>query len=280
MQIVISLQKQTIQAFVLKSDQRTPDAYLNQSFLYNFTITNAGNSAQNITLSSGSSSWVMTFNVSKVYIQPGQSINLTANVTEKIPSPAGLDQIPVNVTDSNRVLNENLPVNVEKQVLYKVKYSKVNVPYGKDINVPFTIINNGTTAITVNMSINSANLSILKDNAWNYSFTMNGLNVTNVTVPFGSSMQLNLTLFPVSSAAAYPLSFSFNLTGSNNVTYSEPVYLQKPTYASISPYPIGNGITGNFTGDPVDTLYFGLIIIAVAVVSGLVIAATRGRKKK
>ena len=278
--IPISLQKQTIQAFVLKSDQKTPDAYLNQSFLYNFTITNAGNSAQNITLSSGSTSWVMTFNVSKLYIQPGQSINLTANVTEKIPSPAGLDQIPVNVTDSTRVLNENLPVNVEKQVLYKVKYSKVNVPYGKDMNVPFTIVNNGTTAITVNMSINSANLSTLQHNAWNYSFTMNGVNVTNVTVPFGSSMQLNLTLFPVSSAAAYPLSFSFNLTGSNNVTYKEPVYLQKPTYASISPYPTGNGITGNFTGDPADTLYFGLIIIAVAVVSGLVIAATRGRRKK
>jgi asparagine N-glycosylation enzyme membrane subunit Stt3 len=278
--IPISLQKQTIQAFVLKSDQKTPDAYLNQSFLYNFTITNAGNSAQNITLSSGSTSWVMTFNVSKLYIQPGQSIKLTANVTEKIPSPAGLDQIPVNVTDSTRVLNENLPVNVEKQVLYKVKYSKVNVPYGKDMNVPFTIVNNGTTAITVNMSINSANLSTLKDNAWNYSFTLNGVNVTNVTVPFGSSMQLNLTLFPVSSAAAYPLSFSFNLTGSNNVTYKEPVYLQKPTYASISPYPTGNGITGNFTGDPADTLYFGLIIIAVAVVSGLVIAATRGRRKK
>lgn len=278
--IPISLQKQTIQAFVLKSDQKTPDAYLNQSFLYNFTITNAGNSAQNITLTSGSPSWIMTFNLSKVYIQPGQSINVTANVTEKIPSPAGLDQIPVNVTDSTQVLNETLAVNVEKQVLYKVTYSKVNVPYGKDMNVPFTIVNNGTTAIKVYMTINSANMSILKVNAWNYSFTLDGVNVTNVTVPFGSSMQLNLTLFPVSTAAAYPLSFSFNLTGSNNVTYNEPVNLQKPTYASISPYPTGNGITGNFTGDPVDTLYFGLIIIAVAVVSGLVIAATRGRRKK
>jgi len=278
--IPINLQKQTVQAFVIKSDQKTPDAYLNQSFLYNFTITNAGNSAQNVTLSSGSTSWVITFNVSKVYIQPGQSINITANVTEKIPSAAGSDLIPVNVTDSTRVLSENLPVNVQKQVLYKVDYSKINVPYGKDINVPFTIVNNGTTAIKVNMTINSANLSILRDNAWNYSFTLNGVNVTNVNVPFGSSMELNLTLFPVSTAAAYPLSFSFNLTGSNNVTYNEPVYLQKPTYASISPYPTGNGITGNFTGDPVDTLYFGLIIIAVAVVSGLVIAATRGRRKK
>lgn len=117
-------------------------------------------------------------------------------------------------------------------------------------------------------------------NDWTYSFTMNGVNVTNVTVPFGSTLQLNLTLSPVSSAAAYPLSFSFNLTGSNNVTYNEPVYLQKPTYGSISPYPTGNGITGNFTGNPADTLYFGLIVIAVAVVSGLVIAATRGRRKK
>ena len=278
--IPISLQKETIQAFVLKSNQKTPDAYLNQSFMYNFTITNAGNSAQNITLSSGSSSWVMSFNLSKVYIQPGQSINITANVTEKIPSAAGSDLIPVKVKDSSRTLSENLPVNVQKQALYKVEYSKINVPYGKDINVPFTIVNNGTTSIKINMTINSANQTVLSDNAWNYSFTLNGVNVTNVNVPFGSSVKLNLTLSPVSTAAAYPLSFSFNLTGSNNVTHIEPVYLQKPTYASISPYPTGNGITSNFTGNPADTLYFGLIIIAVAVVSGLVIAATRGRRKK
>ncbi|MHB8359708.1 MAG: STT3 domain-containing protein [Thermoplasmataceae archaeon] len=278
--IPVSLQKITYQAFVVKSDQKTPNAYINQTFSYNFTITNAGNSAQNITLSSGSSSWAMTFNVSKLYIQAGQSFNVSANVTEKIPYPSGHDRLTLNVNDSSRVMKEYLPVNVEKQQLYKVNYNKINVPYGKNMNVPFTIINNGTTSIKVNMTINSANLSILKVNDWTYSFTMNGVNVTNVTVPFGSTLQLNLTLSPVSSAAAYPLSFSFNLTGSNNVTYNEPVYLQKPTYGSISPYPTGNGITGNFTGNPADTLYFGLIVIAVAVVSGLVIAATRGRRKK
>ncbi|WP_393971834.1 glycosyltransferase family 39 protein [Oxyplasma meridianum] len=278
--IPISLQKQVIQAYILKSSQKTPHAYLNQSFPYNFTITNAGNSAQNITLSSGSTSWLMNFNVSKIYIQPGQSINITANVTEKVPSPAGSDLIPVNVTGNTRVLKENLPVNVQGQALYKVVYSKITVAYGKDINVPFTIVNNGTTAIKVNMTVNSANQSILKYASWNYAFTMNGSNITNITVPFGSSMKLNLTLFPISTAAAYPLSFSFNITGSNNVTYHEPVYVQKPAYVSISPYPIGNGIRANFTGNPSDTLYFGLIIIAVAVVSGLVIAATRGRRKK
>ena len=52
-----------------------------------------------------------------------------------------------------------------------------------------------------------------------------------------------------------------------------------PSLSSVSPYPVGPGVIGNYTGDPYESLIIGLVVIAVAVVAGVFVAGYRGRKK-
>ncbi len=286
----ISLQLVVYHAFNLKLTSPIQTISPGGTMDGNVTLTNQGNSLENITLSSGSSSWIVKFNKSGVDLKPGQSANLSMNATLTGNIPYGKESIPVLLKYSGGNTTVKVPVNIEKVSNYTVVQNISSMTNGTELYLPITIKNTGNSPIAVNLSIstNSSVSSSPADYGWSSAFVYNGTYISrnlsstvyaNITVPFGQSKVIYIVLTP-SSTSNVIKSFSFTLSTRGADHYENiTVSAATPSLSSVSPYPVGPGVIGNYTGDPYESLIIGLVVIAVAVVAGVFVAGYRGRKK-
>ena len=256
---------------------------INSSLNYTFRVFNSGYVTTNLTFSTGNSSWNMTFTPGYASLMPG--IGKLINVTIKVPSnaTAGFTQIPVTLSYNSYQITEYLNLTVNPYVNFTM--SSINTfatPSNRSLLVPFQIKNTGNTPVNVLLSFNSSQRSLIRSVAlWNVNFTYQGKVVTNVTVPVSSQITVYVLM---NASGSGPKSVS-NITvygEAQGGTPASTLYLH-PSYMSapvVLPYPKGNSIISNYTGSPYDSLIIGLVIIAAAVLVGLIAASARGRKNR
>lgn len=282
--IQITLQLVVYHAFSLKLDTPVQAIKPGSSETGNVTITNQGNSVVNVTLSSGSSKWTVKFNQTSFILQPGQHMNLTFNATLTGNVEYGSQQIPVIISYAGGSTSSSIPVKILQSPGYSIKQNLTPFTKNSDIYLPVAVNNTGNAPISVNLSVND---TVLKNYGWVGTISYNNTTVSsvtgqmtwaNITVGFNSSKVIYVVLSP--NASAPIKSFSFTLYSSAaGISQNITMGVSSPTLSSISPYPVGPGVIGNYTGDPYESLIIGLVIIAVAVVAGIGIAGYRGRKK-
>lgn len=275
--IPLSLQKVKVQAYQV--NLKSPKATLSkgESVIYNFTLTNIGNSKENLTFAAASSQWGAVFNQSYAVLSPGQAINLSVNVTLVGNVPYGSSQIPIYVNYTGGSTEQYLPVNVAEQPSYSVAQNGVPSYYDNITLIPVLVNNTGNAQITVNLSLNYTYLGL---HGWHGSIVMNNKTVQSLTLQFGQSEIVYVQLMPNNTNPVFPLSFTLNANSSiANGSSAIQISMQSPSTANVSPYPTGVNILANYTGSPTGSLLIGIAIIVVAVVAGLAVTAYRGRKK-
>ncbi|HLH85247.1 MAG TPA: hypothetical protein VKU79_00060, partial [Thermoplasmataceae archaeon] len=243
---------------------------------YKFNLTNGGNAAENVSLSSGSGIWNERFNVTgPIEILPGQTVNLSGNFTLLSNLQAGSQEIPVTISYGTGTFTSYLPVNVTSVVNFSVSQSLKEYFNGTSFVVPVNLTNTGTTGTNISLSLNN---TILSENGWVGIVTENGSRVNTVYLGFNQSKTILLVLYPNVSKPSTSFQFALHAQ-SGNLSDNFTVSVRISVSAQLSPYPTGTGILANYTGNPETSLITGIIIIAVAVVAGLGIAAYRGRRR-
>ena len=272
--ISLTLQKVIYHDFSVTLKSAVASINGSREFTYNYSLYNAGNSAENVTVVSGSNSWA--FNETKAYIQPGQAVNLTANVTMTGNVAAGKQQIPLKIEYNSGSKTQYLPVNVLPIHNYSVSQNGLPFSDGNKIVIPVLLNNTGNVKISAFMGINN---TYLGQNGWKGTILLNNTNVSAVILEYGQSETVYVSLAPTGSKGVFPL--TFNMTTSNSTTGYKNVTLgiSSQNAAQIRPYPTGTNVYSNYTGNPYQNLIIGVIIIAGSVVTGLAVAAYRGRKK-
>ncbi len=237
-----------------------------------FYIVNNGNTAANLTFSSGSANTTVSVNRTKVYIQPGQKILLSASIVLPDNLPAGRNRIVINATYGSSVYHVNLFVNIINHPGFRVYLvPSLESVYGSEISIPITIQNTGNTNLSISSVLDSANLS--SEYYWNAS-----LSSSNIKVQYFSTVTVYLNITQI--RADY-------YTGTAHLMFSTPnlknqqlnVTVNFPSSVSLRVQTTGTRIT-TFTGDPLLSLMTGIIIIVASVVIGLVAASVRGRRKR
>ncbi len=282
--IQITLQLVVYHAFSLKLDTPVQTIKPGSSEIGNVTITNQGNSVVNVTLSSGSSQWTIKFNQTSFILQPGQHLNLSFNATLTGKVQYGSQQIPVVISYAGGSTSSSIPVKISRSPGYSIRQNLTPFTKNSDIYLPVALNNTGNEPLAVNLSVND---SVLKNYGWIGTISYNNTTISsvigkitwaNITVGYNSSKVIYVVLSP--NASAPIKSFSFTLYSSAaGISQNITLGVSSPTLSSISPYPVGPNIIGNYTGDPYESLIIGLVIIAVAVVAGIGVAGYRGRKK-
>jgi dolichyl-diphosphooligosaccharide--protein glycosyltransferase len=137
--------------------------------------------------------------------------------------------------------------------------------------------NTGNAEITLNFKI--IDPTYITNRSWIPSLEINNITSNSTTVGYDSSTVLNIMLTPNNTAAVY--NFNFNIE-----IYNKTVGYQNQTLSvvhlssiQVGSHVTGNKIISNYTADPYESLYIGLIVIAVAVVGGLLVTIMRGRKR-
>ena len=103
--------------------------------------------------------------------------------------------------------------------------------------------------------------------------------MTNVSVNGNSSLDLYLQMYPNTSKPQNIPSIAISgyyKGGWIHLTLT-PSYAPPPV---IKPYPGGSSVLANYTGNPYDSLIIGVVIIAAAVIAGLIAASIRGRRNR
>ncbi len=272
--ISLTLQKVIYHDFSVHLKSAVASVNGSKEFTYNYSLFNAGNSAENVTVIPGSNSW--TFNETKKYIQPGQTVNLTANVSMTGNVAAGKQQIPLKIEYNGGSKMQYLPVNVLPILNYSASQKGLSFSDGNKVVIPVLLNNTGNVKISVATAINNTELKL---NGWNGTILLNNTNISSITLGFGQSKTVYISLTPYGSDAISPL--TFNLTTSNSTTgyKNVTVGISSQNPPQIRPYPTGTNVYSNYTGNPYQNLIIGVIIIAGSVVTGLAVAAYRGRKK-
>ena len=237
-----------------------------------FYIVNNGNTAVNMTFSSGSANTTVSVNRTKVYVEPGQKVLLSANVVLPNNLPAGRNRIILNATYGSSVYKVSLFVNIVNHPGFRVYLvPSLDSVYGSRISIPIRIQNTGNTNLSIRAVLDSANLS--SEYSWNSS-----LSSSNIKVQYFSTVSIFLSISQINT--------SF-FTGTANLMFSSHdlksqalnVTINFPSSVNLRLQTTGTRIT-TFTGDPTLTLITGIIIIAASVVIGLIAASARGRRKR
>ncbi|BAB60377.1 TVG1271204 [Thermoplasma volcanium GSS1] len=248
------------------------DTVLYKPINYNITILNTGNTIVNITLQNGNTSlYAMAFNVSKLELIPGESANVSVNVTPKAIISSGLVNIPVNLNYTLGNTTKYIQAYFPTIYTYTVSSlpSEVN---GTNVEVPLVINNTGNANITVNLSISNSYIQSLRSLNYNITYP------SYVSVSAFGSKIVNITLIPTSTTPAPFVSFYMSVSY-NNIHKSIELNATYPQLSKVSVVANGTGIISNYHGNPYLSLTIGLILIAITVVVGLALSAYRGRKK-
>ncbi|MEM0154993.1 MAG: hypothetical protein QW597_00080 [Thermoplasmataceae archaeon] len=244
-----------------------------------FNVTNGQNVQQSVTLTSGSNQWHILFNQSYLNLAPGQKVAVSALVYALNNPPSGINAVPVNLTYSGSTASGSFDVNVAPRVGFTATLnSPFGLPQDGKLIYNITLENTGNTAIAINGSIVDKNTINLYD--WNAAVVYNGKVSTTFNLPYGQSISLSMILTPNGTAYAEgaPIKLAFTtMSYGNNITVPLSFTVEYP-YASISPFPQGQGIISNYTGNPLSTVVTGLLVIAVTVIGGIAIAVYRGRR--
>ncbi|MGP6220745.1 carboxypeptidase regulatory-like domain-containing protein [Caldiplasma sukawensis] len=247
------------------------------------TLINRLNENTSFNLSSENSTWKISFTPSSTAkIDINGSINLNVSVEDMSVVPAGLNLIPINVKYSGGNQTVYIKVNIIKQYGVSLSTSQSSIIYNGGNGLFYVkATNTGNTNETINISI--LNLSkISKDFGWKILTQLNGKNITEINLNFQESVTINLLLIPNSSVFSSSLVFTMEGTVIQNTSYMKTLNLTlvTPGAPGVIAYPRGNNIISNYTGAPIDTLLYGVIIIMVAVIGGLAVIAIKGRRKK
>lgn len=237
-----------------------------------FYIVNNGNTAVNLTFSSGSAGITASVNRTKVYVEPGQKVLLSANVVLPNNLPAGKNRIILNATYGSSVYKVSLFVNIVDHPGFRVYLvPSLDSVYGSRISIPIRIQNTGNTNLSIRAVLDSANLS--SEYSWNSS-----LSSSNIKVQYFSTVSIFLSISQINTSF---FTGTANLMFSSNGLKSQAlnVTINFPSSVNLRLQTTGTRIT-TFTGDPTLTLITGIIIIAASVVIGLIAASARGRRKR
>ncbi|QRF74944.1 Dolichyl-monophosphooligosaccharide--protein glycosyltransferase AglB [Thermoplasmatales archaeon] len=281
--VTLSLSQQVTGNVVITQAKNYPQIQtglnLTNSTLVRFNVTNRQNVYNDVTLSSGSPSWVILFNETHIGLAPGQTKSVNATVYAMKNPQAGIEAVPINMSYSSSTSSGIVNVDVVPRLSYSTHVVSIfGTPQGNNLVYQIKLVNTGNAPITVTGKINSStNVNLY---GWTATLVYNGKAAGPINVPYSQSVTVDVILSPTGSAYSPggTVYADFNAT-INGSTVTEPVLLTvEYPYTSIVPSPSGNGIIPNYTGDALATLFTGLIIIAVTVVAGLVIASMRGRR--
>ncbi len=279
--VTVTLQKSKVYGFVVKQTSAVGTIGNNGTFNATFSVLNTGNSKVNVTLSSGSPYfWSMQFNRTYLNIQPGQEYNVSASVTAQHNPPAGTDQVPVSMSYSGQSSSGYLSVNVTSASGFTAsRATGLGTVNGSKVWIPINVQNTGNSPVTVNFSIGSASLGTLKAYNWNATLYYGGVQAQKVIVPYNSTVTVYAVLSPLSGGQTSSVTFTVNF---NSTSHGQALAASTsvPSISSISPYPGGSGIIGNYTGNPYSSIEIGLIMIAVLVVGGIIASGIRSRNRR
>ncbi len=263
-------------SFKFTPEQQKPSITPKVSFRYKFAIQNTGNVPEFIKLTSGTTTWTAAFNVTVMDLRPGQSANVTGNFTDIGNVAYGNNSIPISVSYAGGTKSYTLPVFVNKSLSYSVHKSAESL-VGKKLDLPLILNNTGNAKITLNFKI--IDPTYITNRSWIPSLMINNITSNSTTVGYDSSTVINVMLTTNNTAPVY--NFNFNIE-----IYNKTVGYQNQTLSVIhlssihvGSHVAGNNIISNYTADPYEALYIGLIAIAVAVVGGLIVTILRGRKR-
>ncbi len=280
MTIPLTLSKNVVHSFQAKLVSNVATIAKGGSVSYTFNLTNLGNSNESIFLASTAGTWSESFSPATLSLMPGQSSNITVNATLDGNIAYGLENVPVKLGYIGGSTTLNLPVKIKADYNYSVGENGFPVYNGNTTLIPVLLNNTGNAPITVYLSLNQTRLHL---NGWHGSFDLGSANITSVYLPFGTSKVIYVSLNATVSQPVYPFTFtlSTNSTTPQNgtISISQQLSFSSPQSASVVPYPSGTNIIANYTGSPMGTLLYGILIIAVAVVGGLIVTAYRSRKK-
>ncbi len=280
MTIPLTLSKNVVHSFQANLISGVATIGMGGNLTYTFNLTNTGNSNESIFLASTAGTWTESFNPSTLTLMPGQSANITVNATLNGNLAYGSENLPVSLGYIGGSTTLNLPVNVKADYNYSVSENGFPVYNGNMTLIPVLLNNTGNAPLTVYLSLNQTMLQL---NGWHGSFILNSGTNNSVYLPFGTSKVVYVSLNATVSQPVYPFSFTLNTNSTTaqngTLSISQQLSFSSPQSASVVPYPSGANIIANYTGSPLGTLLYGILIIAVAVVGGLIATAYRSRKK-
>jgi dolichyl-diphosphooligosaccharide--protein glycosyltransferase len=256
----------------------TGDNLTNSTEVY-FNVTNDQNVEQSVTLASGSKEWHILFNQSYLNLAPGQKVAVSAIVYALGNPPSGTQAVPVNLTYSGTTVTDSFSVSVVPRADFTATLnSPFGIPQNGKLAYNITLTNTGNSPITINGSI--MDQQTIRQYDWNAVIMYNSKASGTFTLAYGQSLSLAVILTPNGSAYAEgaPIKLDFSTTSySSNITVPITFNVEYP-YASVSPFPQGQGIISNYTGNPLSAVVTGLLVIAVTVIGGIAIAVYRGRR--
>jgi len=263
-------------SFKIVPEQSSPHVTPKLPFTYRFSVQNTGNAPEFIKLSSGSSLWTATFNASVMSLKPGQSANVSGTFVDIGNVKYGNNSIPINISYSGASLSKNLPVFVNHTFAFSVSKKNESLE-GKDLVFPLVIKNTGNTKIDVNFTI--LDKSYITNRSWIPSLMVNNISTSAYTIGYGSSITLNVVLSPNISSPPYNFDFTVEIYNGTVGYQNQTLTVAHLTSIQVGSHVSGNRIISNYTVNPYEPLYIGLIVIAISVVSGFVVMIYRGRKR-
>ncbi len=262
--------------FKITPEQAMPRVSPKQSFTYRFSVQNTGNVAEFIRLGTGSSNWNATFNTTTMNIKPGQILNVSGTFDEVGNVAYGNNSIPVNIAYSGTTISKNLPVFVNQLLAYSATKQNESLE-GKDLVLPIVINNTGNIKISVNFSI--LDKSYITNRSWVPSLIVNNVSTDSYLIGYGSSITLNVVLAPNISNPPYNFDFTVEIFNKTVGYQNQTLSVTHPTSIQVGSHVSGNKIISDYTANPYEPLYIGLIVIAISVVAGFVLMIFRGRKR-
>ncbi len=277
----LNLARQDIYAFNLTQITKTQKAMPGSKLNYTFTLENTGNTNTNVTLETGNSTWGMSFANDSFMLQPGQTFNDSVMLNVSRYAPSGLNTVPIMVKYSNGKSFDGY-VSVRVMSVYNFSLTQLQtlaIPNGTNFEVPVNISNTGNAPLTLSLDLNG---SVIKYYGWTANVTYNGSEVTTLRLADNQSKTVYVIFSPIRANNTQQISggnVTLTVTGQSGMSTKLVIPASYPGTPTVTPYPVGPSIIGNYTGNPYSNLITGVVIIAVAVVAGLLIAASRGRKR-
>ena len=251
------------------------------SFNYTLSIRNRGNSMVNVSLSSGSSDWNITFAKKNLKLGINQSLNVNASFKNSTLVPAGNNSIPILLNYHSGTITDYVNVNITKSYGLKLesvynKYVVFNSGYG---SILVKLVNTGNTNETAHLTI--GDLSTINLYNWNVTITYNGKNVSEVNLSYNQTATIYVKLTPISGQhISSQISLVLNGTVQGKVYSMPPLSVSFPSVPGLMAYPSGNNLIANYTGNPDNTLLTGSIILVIIIIVGIGSTAVVSRRNR
>ncbi|MCL4335364.1 MAG: glycosyltransferase family 39 protein [Candidatus Thermoplasmatota archaeon] len=297
--INLNLERHNIYDFNLTQINKTASAYPLTNVTYEFTLRNTGNTNVTVKLYTGNLTWNMTFQQKKLTLLSGQMMYDNVTVTVPLSAPAGLNTVPVRVNYSGGNFTGDVKISVLKKFGYVIKpvssylvgYSITNstnlslmhltevaIPNGTAFMMPLNFTNTGNAPENITLELNT---TVISSYGWNVSLVHGGKAVSSLYLGFNSTETVYAVITPNGSDTSHLKGGYFDVSTVGPSGTKNYEVIMTPFYTPslhVTPYPTGNQIISNYTGNPTTTLITGLIIIVVAVLAGLILAASRSRR--